>query len=111
MHERSGSSPWISFNIILMNFSGFEGFLLFFTSVFVAVSSFFRLFFQSAVSLLCVLQARILFFRKLKTLLKKFAGKHSFHNFATGGAVPEESAAVRKLDRMYHKDLLVSEGA
>ena len=51
-----------------------------------------------------------MFFRKLKTLLKKFAGKHSFHNFATGGAVPDESAAVRKLDRMYHKDLLVSEG-
>ena len=57
-----------------------------------------------------LIQARIAFFRRLKSLLKKFAGKYSFHNFATGGATPEESAAVRKLDRMYHKDLLVSEG-
>ena len=24
--------------------------------------------------------------------------------------MPDESAAVRRLDRMYHKDLLVSEG-
>jgi hypothetical protein len=24
--------------------------------------------------------------------------------------VPDEAAAVRRLDRMYHKDLLVSEG-
>ena len=25
--------------------------------------------------------------------------------------MPDEAAAVRRLDRMYHKDLLVSEGA
>ena len=48
-------------------------------------------------------QSRIHFFRRLKKLLKKFAGKHSFHNFATGGACPEESAAVRILNRMFHK--------
>ena len=51
-------------------------------------------------------QARIAFFRKLKKLLKRFAGKHSFHNFASGGACPEESAALRRLDRIFHKDLL-----
>ena len=41
--------------------------------------------------------------------MKSFGGRHSFHNFATGGACPEESAAVRILNRMYHKDLLVME--
>ena len=54
-------------------------------------------------------QSRIYFFRKLKKLLKSFGGRHSFHNFATGGACPEEAAAVRILNRMYHKDLLVME--
>lgn len=55
-------------------------------------------------------RARVDYFRRLKGLLKYLAGKHSFHNFATGGASPDELAVKRRLDRIYHKDLLVIDG-
>jgi tRNA pseudouridine(38-40) synthase len=51
-------------------------------------------------------QARIHYFRKLKLLCKQLAGKLSFHNFAAGGACPEDANTRRKLDRIYHKDIL-----
>jgi hypothetical protein len=46
------------------------------------------------------------FFRTLKKVLKAFAGRMSFHNFASGGACPEEPTAVRRVDRLYHKQIL-----
>lgn len=53
-------------------------------------------------------RSRVDYFRRLKLLLKFVAGKRSFHNFVTGGASPDELTVKRRLDRMYHKDLLVS---
>jgi tRNA U38,U39,U40 pseudouridine synthase TruA len=48
---------------------------------------------------------RITFFRNLKVIFKKYAGKHGFHNFAAGGASPDDSVTVRRVDRIYHKEL------
>lgn len=49
---------------------------------------------------------RITYFRNLKVLFKKFGGKHSFHNFAAGGACPDDSTTMRKVDRIYHKEVV-----
>jgi tRNA U38,U39,U40 pseudouridine synthase TruA len=50
-------------------------------------------------------KARIEYFRKLKKILKKIAGKRSFHNFASGGACPDDLVANRRLDRIFHKEI------
>lgn len=55
-------------------------------------------------------QARVHFFRVLKKILKKFNGRKSWHNFASGGACPEEATAMRRIDRMYHKELVSVDG-
>jgi tRNA U38,U39,U40 pseudouridine synthase TruA len=39
-------------------------------------------------------RARVDYFRRLKGLLKFIAGKHCFHNFATGGASPDELVSI-----------------
>lgn len=52
-------------------------------------------------------QARINFFRNLKALLKKYAGTHNLHNFMTGGGCPDESISSRRIDKIYHKELLM----
>jgi tRNA U38,U39,U40 pseudouridine synthase TruA len=49
---------------------------------------------------------RVDFFRNLKVLLKRYGGNHHFHNFATGGASPDEPTTVRKVARAYHKELI-----
>lgn len=51
-------------------------------------------------------QKRIHFFRNLKVLFKKFGGKHGYHNFAAGGACPEDSVTLRRVDRVYHKEVV-----
>lgn len=51
-------------------------------------------------------QSRVHFFRNLKVLLKRVAGRHYYHNYVTGGAAPHENVTVRKLDRCYHKELI-----
>lgn len=55
-------------------------------------------------------QVRVAFFRKLKTIFKHVCGKKRFHNFVTGGAAPSESTVSRRLDRLYHKELLSIRG-
>ena len=55
-------------------------------------------------------QARIVFFRNLKRIAKMIAGRKSFHNYATGGASPEDAVSVRKIDRIYHKELISISG-
>ena len=54
-------------------------------------------------------KARIEYFRRLKKLLKYVAGKKSFHNFVTGGGSPDEPTVKRRLDRVFHKDILLDE--
>ena len=54
-------------------------------------------------------RARVEFFRKLKKLLKYVAGRRSFHNFVTGGGSPDEPTVKRRLDRIFHKDILTDE--
>ena len=49
---------------------------------------------------------RIAYFRNLKVLFKKFGGNHAFHNFAAGGGSPDETVTHRKVDRMYHKEVV-----
>jgi tRNA U38,U39,U40 pseudouridine synthase TruA len=51
-------------------------------------------------------QTRIKFFRVLKAQLKKYAGIHNLHNFMTGGGCPDESISSRRIDKIYHKELL-----
>ncbi len=46
------------------------------------------------------------FFKKMKIFLKKYGGIHHFHNFATGGASPDEAVVTRRLDRIFHKEFL-----
>jgi stage V sporulation protein SpoVS len=29
------------------------------------------------------------------------------HNFASGGACPEDSSVIRKIDRIYHKEMVI----
>lgn len=55
-------------------------------------------------------QIRICFFRKMKRIFKVLAGKKRFHNFVTGGAAPADSCVMRKLDRIYHKEILTMDG-
>lgn len=56
-------------------------------------------------------KCRIAFFRKLKKSLKQFGGeKRSLHNFATGGACPDDLSAVRKVDRIFHKEVVSING-
>jgi tRNA pseudouridine(38-40) synthase len=50
---------------------------------------------------------RVKFFRVLKAIMKKFHGRYLlFHNFLSGGACPDDSSALRVVDRLYHKDSL-----
>ena len=51
-------------------------------------------------------QQRVAFFRNLKRISKGIAGRKSFHNFASGGASPEDTVSFRKIDRIYHKELV-----
>jgi len=51
-------------------------------------------------------QARVAFFRNLKRISKDIAGRKAFHNFASGGASPEDNVSMRKIDRIYHKELV-----
>jgi tRNA U38,U39,U40 pseudouridine synthase TruA len=51
-------------------------------------------------------QARVIFFRALKNVCKIMAGRKPFHNFASGGGSPEDVVTVRKIDRIYHKELV-----
>lgn len=47
---------------------------------------------------------RIHFFRVLKAIMKKFNGRYLLlHNFLSGGACPNDTSAMRVIDRMYHK--------
>jgi len=50
-------------------------------------------------------QVMIVYFRKMKRLLKKFNGYLTMHNFTTGGGCPEESTSQRRVDRIFHKDV------
>jgi tRNA pseudouridine(38-40) synthase len=51
-------------------------------------------------------QQRVAFFRNLKRISKHVAGRKMFHNFASGGASPEDTVSCRKIDRIYHKELV-----
>lgn len=51
-------------------------------------------------------QIRINFFRKLKVICKALAGRNKFHNFVSAGAAPNDSSVTRRLDRIYHKEIL-----
>jgi tRNA U38,U39,U40 pseudouridine synthase TruA len=53
---------------------------------------------------------RIEFFRVLKKILKRYSGfgkKASYHNFVNGGGCPEDAVVGRKINRVYHKDIIV----
>jgi tRNA pseudouridine(38-40) synthase len=50
-------------------------------------------------------QVLIVYFRKMKKILKRFNGWASMHNFTTGGGCPEEGTSNRRIDRIYHKDI------
>jgi tRNA U38,U39,U40 pseudouridine synthase TruA len=53
---------------------------------------------------------RIEFFRVLKKILKQYSGfgkKASYHNFVNGGGCPEDAVVGRKINRVYHKDIIV----
>jgi tRNA U38,U39,U40 pseudouridine synthase TruA len=54
-------------------------------------------------------QGRILYFRNLKRILKLFSSeeKKFFHNFATGGGTPDEAVSKRRVDRAFHKEMVV----
>ena len=57
---------------------------------------------------------RIEFFRVLKKVLKQFSGfglKASYHNFVNGGGCPEDAVVARKINRVYHKDIIVPSSA
>ena len=55
-------------------------------------------------------QIRVAFFRKLKNVLKQVAGRRSYHNYVTGIASPEDAVAVRRIDKIYHKELVMLHG-
>jgi len=49
---------------------------------------------------------RVCFFRILKMMFKSFGGKYQmFHNFASGGACPEDPCSQRTVDRIFHKSM------
>ena len=50
-------------------------------------------------------QTRIAYFRKLKPFVKVFQGRYCLHNFVTGGSCPDDSPSMRKIDRIYHKEI------
>jgi tRNA U38,U39,U40 pseudouridine synthase TruA len=53
---------------------------------------------------------RIEFFRVLKKILKQYSGfgkKASYHNFVNGGGCPEDAVVGRKINRVYHRDIIV----
>lgn len=52
-------------------------------------------------------QRRIAFFRKFKEIGKSLTGRHHFHNYTIAGAAPNDSTTVRRLDRVYHKNLFL----
>lgn len=49
---------------------------------------------------------RVEFFRKLKGIFKTLAGKKKFHNFVTAGTSPIDGAVSRRIDRVYHKEII-----
>jgi len=52
---------------------------------------------------------RVRFFRIIKAIMKGFGGRYQmFHNFASGGACPDDAYAMRTVDRMYHKTMVTS---
>jgi len=52
---------------------------------------------------------RVNFFRILKAIMKSFGGRYQMlHNFASGGASPDDPYAMRTVDRMYHKTMVTS---
>ena len=54
---------------------------------------------------------RISFFRKLKKTLKKYGGdRRSLHNFVCGGGCPDDPASLRKIDRVFHKEMVAING-
>jgi hypothetical protein len=55
-------------------------------------------------------QKRVHFFRKIKAVFKAMAGRQRFHNFVTAGATPSEICTSRKLDRIYHKEIVLIDG-
>lgn len=52
--------------------------------------------------------ARIDFFIRLKRVMKRFCekGRRSFHNFSNEGTIPEDTVSRRRVDRMYHKEMV-----
>lgn len=53
---------------------------------------------------------RIEFFRVLKKILKQYSGfglKASYHNFVNGGGCPDDAVVGRKINRVYHKDIII----
>lgn len=50
---------------------------------------------------------RVRYFRILKKIMRKFGGKYiKFHNFVSGGCVPDDASSERRVDRFYHKELI-----
>lgn len=58
-------------------------------------------------------QKRIILFRNMKVLFKKYGGnqKQAYHNFAAGGACPDDAVTMRRVDRVYHKEVVELEGS
>lgn len=55
-------------------------------------------------------QTRIAHFRKLKEISKDFHGRKRFHNYTTACATPNDTTTMRRVDRIYHKDLVMIDG-
>jgi tRNA pseudouridine(38-40) synthase len=51
-------------------------------------------------------QRRVAFFRKLKDIFKILANKHKFHNYVTCNTEPMDVIIARKVDRIYHKEII-----
>eukprot|EP01039_Chlorochromonas_danica_P001233 gene1233-1345_t len=51
-------------------------------------------------------QTRISYFRKLKEICRLLQGRHRYHNYTTGGATATADTTVRRVDRIYHKNLI-----
>lgn len=59
-------------------------------------------------------QRRIAFLRRLKAIFKDLAcsqgTRKRYHNFITAGSVPSDITASRRLDRVYHKEIITLNG-
>jgi tRNA pseudouridine(38-40) synthase len=55
-------------------------------------------------------QTRVAFFRRLKSILQLLTGKRRYHNFVTSGAEPSDNNVYRKVDRIFHKELIRVKG-